>query len=152
MHHQGFGEAPQDLGFVRASGHRSRIVFCLAEWPRTTGQVGLSCGLSLPHASRAVKELLDRGLVACLTPEIRGRGRQYALTDLGKAVADRLTLEDRRAVTVPMVRASQPRGWYLAMAQRFGPNAAVAVMQAVGLSLTIDGRGPRWVPVRQLLL
>jgi len=152
MDNGSLGDFAQDLGFVQASGHRTAVLFCLRDWPRTTGQVALSCGLSPPHASRAIKEMLDRGLVDCATPTVRGRGRQYALTDPGRAVTDSLTMEARRPLTVPLARVSQPRGWYLAMAQRFGTERAREVMEAVGLSSVIDKGGPQWIPVRQLLL
>src|SRR6266540_572025 len=113
-------EAVSSLAYVNASAHRASVVFSLADWPKTTSQVAMASGLSLSHASRAIHDLVGRGFVKCLTPELHGRGRLYGLTDDGQVLSDRLLRETRRPVTLPMIRASTPRAWYLALAEEVG--------------------------------
>jgi len=72
-----------EFSFVVSSGYRERTIRALATKPKLPNQVAKETGLRLVHVSRALKELRLRGLVECLTPEARARGRLYALTESG---------------------------------------------------------------------
>lgn len=72
-----------DFSFVASSGYREKVMSGLASTPKLPGQLARETNLRLTHVSRALRELASRGLVECLTPAARGRGRLYALTKSG---------------------------------------------------------------------
>ncbi len=135
-------------GYVKASRHRIAVVVALQDWPKTTSQLAESCCISPAHTSRTLRELLDRGLVECTTPDLRGRGRLYGLTALGEDLAGAIEWEGRQPVTTPMVRASQPHTWFQVLSARYGPEKARLAFQDVGWLSAIEGRIQRWVPLR----
>jgi len=139
-----------DLGtvaFVKASAYRSGVVLCLLDWPKATGQVALACGLSAAHASRAIRELMSRGLLESATPDIRGRGHLYALTGPGRQVAEALDW-DTSLLRTPMVRGTHPKAWYTVLVSRFGKERASSVMRDLNLVSAIDSPSRRWIPLR----
>jgi len=105
-----------DFSFVASSRYREKVITSLASAPKLPGQLAEETTVSLPHVSRSLRELADRGLVECLTPSAKSHGRLYALTKLGSNVASyrqasgqRLPHQanDPRAVGfVPKIRAS----------------------------------------------
>jgi len=72
-----------DFSFVASSGAREKIVAALGYAPKLPRQLAVDTNLGLPHVSRSLRELTNRGLVECLTPSARSHGRRYALTKLG---------------------------------------------------------------------
>ena len=70
--------------FVIRAKNRKRILLALLK-PKTPSQLAEELGLSLPHVSRALKELEAEGLVECLTPEEKV-GRIYRRTQAGEEV------------------------------------------------------------------
>jgi len=137
-----------DSAFVDASSHRTLVLATLTDWPKTTGQVASACNLSLPHASRAVRELLERKLVACLTPELRGRGRLYTVTELGSNVSKFLDSQGTRPLTAPMVRATHPNSWYQVLKQRYGTERALGTLRKAGCESVVAGSEKQWIPLR----
>ncbi len=73
----------QDFSFVASSGYRERVLAALAGSPKLPKQLSSETHLRLNHVSRALRELRQRGLVVCLTPEAKARGRLYGMTDAG---------------------------------------------------------------------
>ena len=144
-------EAVSDAAFAKASSQRASVMASLRDWPKTTGQVALACGLSAPHASRSIRELVDRGLLVCQTPDLRGRGKLYGLTATGGAIAKALEHEGRGLQMTPLVRVTQPQAWYEALNRRFGREKARETLAAVGLGDSIDEAKRQWVPLHSQL-
>jgi DNA-binding PadR family transcriptional regulator len=61
----------------------------LALSPKTPSAIAKASGESLPHISRALKELSERDLVECLTPNLP-KNRIYRITDKGKDILSKL--------------------------------------------------------------
>ncbi len=137
-----------EAAFVKASVHRCSVVATLRDWPKTTGQVALASGLSVPHASRAIGELVDRGLAKCATPAIAARGRLYGLTGAGETLADELHWEGRRSLMTPMVRGTHAKAWFEAIASRFGHQRAEGLVSEVGLVQAVESPSQVWIPLR----
>jgi len=98
-----------DFSFVVSSGYRERVLSSLAPKPKVPSQLADETDLRIVHVSRALRELSDRGLVECLTPEVKARGRLYGLTPDGAALLAELN-GSRRYVT-PTVREAHPVGF-----------------------------------------
>ena len=106
---QSRGHVWSDFSFVVSSGYRERVLTSLAPKPKVPRQLAGETDLRIGHVSRALRELSDRGLVECLTPEVRARGRLYGLTSDGAALlAD---LNGSRSYVTPTVRAGQAGGF-----------------------------------------
>ena len=73
------------MSFVSRSKERSLVFNCLDE-PKTPTQVKNECKIQISRASRALKELTNRGLVECLTPR-EVRGRYYKKSRKGEKLA-----------------------------------------------------------------
>jgi predicted transcriptional regulator len=78
-----------DYGFVLASEYRKIIIQVLAKKPKTPKQIADETKYNLSHVSRSIRQLEDRGLIKCLTPN-RRKGKLYGLTDDGVKVFNRL--------------------------------------------------------------
>src|SRR5256885_15475918 len=72
-------------------------------------QLAEETALRIVHVSRALRELSGRGLVECLTPDVKARGRLYGLTPDGAALLSELN-GSRRYVT-PTVREAAKEGF-----------------------------------------
>jgi len=72
--------------FVIRAKNRKAVLLCLSK-PKTPAQIAKELNLSLPHVSRALKELEKEGLVECLTPDEKV-GRIYRRTLIGEKVID----------------------------------------------------------------
>lgn len=105
-----------DFSYVVSSGYREKVLTALAPKPKLPTQVSDDTKLRVVHVSRALRELSERGLVECLTPEVKTRGRLYGLTGSGAALLKELRHSSHYAVSategettphfVPKVRAS----------------------------------------------
>ena len=103
------GHAWSDFSFVVSSGYRERVLTSLAPKPKVPRQLAEETDLRIVHVSRALRELSNRGLVECLTPEVKARGRLYGLTPDGAALLAELN-GSRRYVT-PTVREAHAVGF-----------------------------------------
>src|SRR5437867_10864623 len=79
-----------DFSFVVSSGYRERVLSSLAPKPKVPRQLAEETDLRIVHVSRALRELSGRGLVECLTPDVKARGRLYGLTPDGAALLSEL--------------------------------------------------------------
>jgi len=77
-----------DVSYVIASKTRKSIVLRL-ETPRTPTFLAKDLGINLANVSRALAELEDKKIVACLTPEQKV-GKIYSLTKKGKDIHDQM--------------------------------------------------------------
>jgi DNA-binding MarR family transcriptional regulator len=77
-----------DYSFVVRGQNRRKVLLAL-EKEKTPTQVAEETKLNLSHVSRALKELTERGLVECVTPEEKV-GRIYRATPEGETVRERV--------------------------------------------------------------
>jgi len=70
------------ISFVNRSDQRKKILSALQE-PITPSQLAKATGMYPTHVSRALKELTEKKLVECLTPNERVE-KYYRATALGK--------------------------------------------------------------------
>ena len=103
------GHAWSDFSFVVSSGYRERVLTGLAPKPKVPRQLAEETDLRIVHVSRALRELSDRGLVECLTPEVKARGRLYGLTPDGAALL--VELNGSQRYVTPTVREAHPVGF-----------------------------------------
>ena len=68
------GHAWSDFSFVVSSGYREKVLTSLAPKPKVPRQLADETDLRIVHVSRALRELSDRGLVECLTPDVKAEG------------------------------------------------------------------------------
>jgi len=141
------GDHLDAVAFVKASSHRSSVMLSFLDWPKTTGQVAFTCDMSAPHASRAIHELVARGLVESATPEVKGRGRLYRITREGDRICEAFNWDTSRLRT-PVVRGTPERAWYAALVDRFGKGRADAMMRDLHQASIVEAPSRRWIPLR----
>jgi predicted transcriptional regulator len=76
-------------GYVVASNYRKKIILLLAKGEKTPAQLAAEAGMYISHVCATLSDLTGKGLVKCLTPELR-RGKIYSLTSEGKEVYEKL--------------------------------------------------------------
>ena len=86
MQKQAFWE---DYGYVERGKLRKRVLKALDK-PKTPKQVSRELKIHLAEASRVLLELRHRGLVECLTPNLKS-GRVYGIIKRGKDVLKELS-------------------------------------------------------------
>lgn len=79
----------EDVGFVKASTVRERVLRELVSKPLTPKDLTSRLGLHFPQVSVALRLLTERGLTTCLT-ESRQKGKLYGITSRGQAVVAKL--------------------------------------------------------------
>ena len=79
----------ESYGFVIASRYRTRIVLDLLNGPKTPKELSVNTGFYLSHVSSTLSDLREKGIVECLTPNLR-RGKVFALTEKGRKVARKI--------------------------------------------------------------
>jgi len=72
------------ISFVQAE-NRKICLKSLNTNPKTPSQIAMESNHHLTHISRALRELSEKGLVECLTPNLN-KNRYYGITDRGKIV------------------------------------------------------------------
>src|SRR5216684_2414783 len=77
------GHVWSDFSFVAASGYRERVLHALSRKPKFPMDVARETTLRITHVSRALREMGGRGLVECLNPVAKARGRIYGVTEAG---------------------------------------------------------------------
>lgn len=110
--------APEGLwsqfSYVASSRYRERVVLSMAAKPRLPHQIAEDTKLRIAHVSRALRELREQGLVECLSPGAKTRGRLYGLTAAGSHLVDYFRTSSARYVPqkaavslgfVPKIRA-----------------------------------------------
>jgi predicted transcriptional regulator len=76
----------QNYGQVVASKYRRGIVLVLHNRPMTPTEISKEMGVNIAHISRSLRELVEKQVVICLTPN-RKKGRVYSLTEKGIEIA-----------------------------------------------------------------
>jgi len=89
-----------DFSFVAASGYRERVLNALSRKPKFPKDVARETTLRITHVSRALREMGGRGLVECLNPEAKARGRIYGVTEAGVTLLAYFDRSSRRFVPV----------------------------------------------------
>ena len=75
----------EKYSFVIRAKNRKAVLLSLYR-PKSPSQIAKELNISLPHVSRALKELEKEGLVECLTPNEKV-GRIYKRTLIGDEIA-----------------------------------------------------------------
>jgi len=75
--------------FVLRGKLRKSIMMSLKVRPKVSSEIARELKTSLPNISKAMNELKKKGLVECLTPELKV-GRVYALTKIGKEIVNKI--------------------------------------------------------------
>ncbi len=76
----------ETVSYVMASKIRIGVLVSLKEnRAKTPSQLAEELGSHLSHVSRALKELNEKGLIICLTPNVR-KNKLYSITEKGKSV------------------------------------------------------------------
>lgn len=94
---------------------------------------------------------MERNLVICITPALRGRGRLHGVTDYGRSVADSLSAGPRTFPMTPMVRGTHVKSWYEALSGAYGTSATRRILEAVGLEQVLYAPARSWIPLRKQL-
>jgi len=71
------------LGFLLSSGYRQKILFSLEPNIKTPKIISKETNIQINHVSNILRELSEKGLVKCQTPNLR-KGRIYEITTKGK--------------------------------------------------------------------
>ncbi len=77
------------VGFILGSEYRQKIIFGLEKSIKTPKQIAKETGIQINHVSNVLRELIDRELIVCKTPELR-KGRLYQITEKGKEILNRI--------------------------------------------------------------
>lgn len=147
-----------EVAYVSRSDYRRRVLEALAARPLGPGDVARATGIRIVHVSRALGELEGEGLVECVNPEVRRRGRMYAITPGGEGIVQVL-----RSHSTPQEERDPGRGGesgdhgrrirgatlkrYLDFARiKLGSEALAGILVDTGIDLSVltdDG----WYPV-----
>ena len=79
----------ETVSFVFSSELRCKILLELNKSKNTPKQLSISLKHPISHVSKALKQLNERKLVECLTPN-RRKGRLYVITEFGSQVLDEI--------------------------------------------------------------
>lgn len=79
----------EELGWVKASEYRKRVIESLEEKPQTPKDLSNKTDYYLSHVSKTLKELVEHEMAECLTPD-RKKGRLYRLTEKGEKIYQEL--------------------------------------------------------------
>ena len=77
-----------DVSFVLRSVQRKKIILVL-ETPLTPTYIAKKTGISLSNVGTKVGDLKKKGIVKCLTPNVR-KGKIYGLTRDGKEILEKI--------------------------------------------------------------
>jgi predicted transcriptional regulator len=75
----------EELGWVKASEYRKKILNGLKEKPQTPKDLSDRSNYYLSHVSKTLKELEKHELAECVTPD-RKKGRIYKITKKGEKI------------------------------------------------------------------
>lgn len=78
----------EKYSFVVRAKNRKKIIKALKS-PKTPSELSKETEINLSHVSRSLKELSEKGLVRCLTPD-QTIGRVYDRTELGEEISEEL--------------------------------------------------------------
>lgn len=77
------------VGYIKASNYRLNILTLLSKGNKIPIEIKNELKLYITHISTILKELGDKGLVKCLTPNLK-KGKIYTITTLGKEILNQI--------------------------------------------------------------
>lgn len=80
----------EDVGVIKASPRRLQIMKSLVMQAMTPKELSQQLGVHMSQVTRSLKELEERDLVRCLTPQLR-KGKLYGITIKGNQIMNKLT-------------------------------------------------------------
>jgi DNA-binding MarR family transcriptional regulator len=79
----------EDVGVVKASTIKLEILKLLLNNALTPKDISETIGKHLSQVSRSLKAMEERGIVQCVTPQLR-KGRLYTITEKGKDLMEKI--------------------------------------------------------------
>lgn len=151
------GRVWDDFSYVASSSYRERVLNSLASKPKFPSQLGEETRLRTVHVSRALREMRKRGLVECLNPEVKARGRLYALTSDGATVLGYMGHSKERFVPasgtgkaypgfVPKIRGSSVRRFIAVLREMQGEASVIEALRTWSLD-PAKIEEDTWLPV-----
>ncbi len=83
----------ESYSFVIGSKYRRKALLYLSGKPKTPTQISDGLDHPLSHVSRALREMVERKIVICLTPR-RNKNRIYSVTDKGAEIIETMEKPD----------------------------------------------------------
>lgn len=80
----------EEAGIVKASEIKENILALLLNQPLTPKDISESLDKHLSQISRNLRTLEKRGLVECVTPQLK-KGRLYTITKKGQEIMEKLS-------------------------------------------------------------
>jgi DNA-binding MarR family transcriptional regulator len=84
-----------DLVSFAQSHARKVCLLALATGPKIPTAIASAAGMNLSHISRALRELSEKGLVKCLTPNLT-KNKIYQITPSGLEISEKLKILDTK--------------------------------------------------------
>ncbi len=81
------------VAHVTGSTYREKILFELQDGPSQPSELAENTEIARPHASRALSELAEKGLVRSHSTD--SRAKLYTSTDRGTAVAEQISTTEQ---------------------------------------------------------
>lgn len=75
------------IGYIKASKYRSDILISLNKKEKTPKELKNELGIHLSHISTTLKNLKEKQLVVCLTPDLK-KGKIFSLTEKGLKISN----------------------------------------------------------------
>lgn len=86
------------VSFVVSSNLRFKVLIELNKGKKTPTELAKITKQSISHVSTSLKELEEKKLVRCLTPE-RRKGKYYEVTDLGRQTLNFISKETKTSTS-----------------------------------------------------
>lgn len=77
------------IGFILSSEYRQKVLAELEKGIKMPKQIAKDAGIQINHVSNILKELSDKNLVSCKTPELR-KGRLYQISEKGEEILKKI--------------------------------------------------------------
>ena len=90
-------------GYVVRSKYRRIILLHLLKTEATPTELADHQSIHKSHVSRTLKDLVEAGLVECLTPGSR-MGKVFGLTDSGKKIASKIVEKRKQKAELESIR------------------------------------------------
>ena len=81
----------EELGFIKVSQNRPKILISLLEGPKTPTQISDDVKIHRNNVSNYLNGLQKRGIIECINPEVK-KGKLYRITPKGNEIIEKYNL------------------------------------------------------------